>query len=141
MGQLSQFITHHWELWLLLVGVLLLIGINEFLEQRKQAKTLSPTAAVLKINHDDAVVIDLREAEPFKAGHIIDSIRISADDVKQKHLDKYKKKPIILVCARGTQSATVAASLRTEGFAEPLVLAGGIAAWHAANLPLVKGKN
>ena len=124
MGQLSQFITHHWELWLLLVGVLLLIGINEFLEQRKQAKTLSPTAAVLKINHDDAVVIDLREA-----------------DVKQKHLDKYKKKPIILVCARGTQSATVAASLRTEGFAEPLVLAGGIAAWQAANLPLVKGKN
>ena len=142
MGQLSQFITHHWELCLALLGILLVIAINEFYEQKKGAKALSPIATVHKINHDNAVIIDVRELEPYRAGHIIDSIRVSPDDVKQKHLDKYKKKPIILVCARGVQSAALATTLQKQGFAEPImVLAGGIAAWQAASLPLVKGKS
>lgn len=140
MGQLGQFILNHWALWLMFLGVLILIVINEGLDKKHQAKTLSTAKAVDMINHESAVVIDLRDAETYRSGHIIDSICAPSDDFNQKRMEKYKSKPLILVCARGLQSATLAKKLRTQGFTTPMVLAGGIAAWQAASLPLVKGK-
>jgi rhodanese-related sulfurtransferase len=140
MGQLQQFITNHWELWLALVAILIAIFINEFLSQKKRAKELSPAAAVDMINHENAVVIDLRDPELFRAGHIIGAICTPTDDFGQKRMEKYKTKPLILVCPRGLQSIAMATKLRAEGFTQPMVLSGGITAWQAANLPLVKGK-
>ncbi|KTD16703.1 rhodanese-like domain-containing protein [Legionella jordanis] len=141
MGQqLGQFIINHWALWLAFLILLLLIFINELQTQKKRAKEVSPQAAVDLINHEGAVVIDLRDAELFGKGHIIDSIRATAEDFGQQRMEKYKTKPIILVCARGLQAAQLAAKLRNEGFSQPFVLAGGIAGWQAADLPVVKGK-
>ncbi len=140
MGQLSQFIVNHWILCALLIIVLLLIYINELLTQKKRAKELSPQAAVNLINHDNAAVIDLRDAESFAKGHIIDAIRASAEDFNQKRMAKYKDKPTILVCAKGSQTAMLAEKLKKEGFAQIMVLAGGMAAWQAAELPIIKGK-
>ena len=140
MEQLGQFITNHWELWLALVVVLLFIFINELLSQKKRAKELSPAAVIEMMNHENAIVIDLRDSATFRAGHIIDAKLATADDFKQQRMDKYKTKKLVLVCARGLQSTTLAAQLRTQGFLEPMVLAGGIAAWQAASLPLVKNK-
>ncbi len=140
MGQLTQFITNHWGLWLALVIVLAFIFINELITQKKRAKELSPAAAIDLINHNHAVIIDLRDPDAFRAGHIIDSIRASADEFDQQRMAKYKNKHLILVCARGLQSATLATKLRAQGFTEPMALAGGITAWQAAELPLVKTK-
>ena len=140
MGQLGQFVLNHWALWLALVVILLLVFINELLAQKKQAKALSPSAAVEMINHEEAIVIDLRDPETFRAGHIIDAICTPADDFNQKRMEKYKSKPLIIVCARGVQSAALATKLREQGYTAPMVLAGGITAWQAASLPLVKGK-
>ena len=140
MEQFVQFATNHWALNLALVVILALIFINEFLAQKNRAKELTTTAAIEMINHDNAVVIDLREAEPFRAGHIIDAIRASADDFNQQRMDKYKTKPLILVCARGLQSSALATKLKGKGFTQTMALAGGITAWQAANLPLVKSK-
>jgi rhodanese-related sulfurtransferase len=140
MGQLGQFITNHWALWLALIVVLSLVLIYELHSQKKRAKELSPNAAIDLINHEDAVVIDLRDPEVFRAGHIIDAICTPADDLGQKRMEKYKTKPVILVCARGLQSVVVATQLRAKGFTQPMILAGGITAWQAAGLPLVKGK-
>jgi len=141
MSQLSQFIINHWELWLALIIVLLLIFINELYAQKKQAKSLSTAEAIDMINHDDAVIIDLREPDAFRAGHVVNAMRVAADDFNQKRMDKYKTKPLILVCAKGVQSANLATQLRTQGFMQTMFLSGGITAWQEANLPLVKGKS
>lgn len=138
MEQLGQFIAHHWSLWLALIIILLFIFINEWLNQKKRAKELSPSAAVLQMNHEDAVVLDIRDAEAYRKGHIIDAQRVSVDDLTNSKYDKYKNKPIILVCARGLQSPALAAKLRAKGFHHIMVLHGGIAAWQAAGLPLNK---
>ena len=140
MEQLIQFVTNHWQLWLALLVVLTIIFINELISQKKRGKELSTTAAVEMMNHEHAVVIDLRDADAFRAGHIIDAVHASADDFSQQRMDKYKTKPLILVCAKGLQSAALAAKLRTQGFTQPMVLTGGIAAWQMDNLPLLKGK-
>jgi rhodanese-related sulfurtransferase len=54
-------------------------------------------------------------------------------------MNKYKEKKIILICARGLQSTTVAAKIRPLGF-QPLVLKGGLTSWQNADLPLIKNK-
>lgn len=140
MGQLTLFITNHWGLWLALVVILALIFINEIIAQKKRAKELSPAAAVDLMNHNNAIVIDLRDPDAFRDGHIVDSVRVSAEEFNQQRMDKYKNKPIILVCPRGLQSAALATKLQAQGFTEPMVLSGGITAWLAADLPLVKVK-
>lgn len=140
MEHLGQFVSNHWQLCVALVVILLITFINELYSQKKRAKELSTTAAVEIINNEQAVVIDLRDAQAFRSGHIINAIQASADDFTQQRMDKYKTKPIIFVCAKGLQSPTLATKLRTQGFTQPMVLAGGIAAWQAANLPLIKAK-
>ncbi len=138
MDQMAQFITNHWQLWLALVILLAVIFIQELLTQKKRAKELSTTAAVQSMNHENAVVFDLRDADAFRASHIIDSKHATAEAFTEQRMDQYKNKPLIFVCAKGLQSAALATKLRGLGFTKPMVLAGGIAAWQAAGLPLTK---
>jgi rhodanese-related sulfurtransferase len=139
MEQVGQFIMNHWALCLALVGILLLIYINEWFTKTKGPQTLSPQLVVERINHDDAVIIDLRDQEAFSAGHIINAIRAAADDFDLPRMNKYKQKPIVLVCARGVQAQPLAHKLKSKGFVNAMVLAGGLTAWQSAGLPLVKG--
>ncbi|CEG57684.1 rhodanese-like domain-containing protein [Legionella fallonii] len=139
MEHLGQFIMNHWLLWLAFIIILTLTFINELISQKKKAKELSPQAAVAMLNNDEAIIVDLRDKESYKAGHIIDSVNATVEDFAQPKMNKYKNKNIILVCARGLQSPAAAAKIRTQGY-QPLVLGGGIAAWQNAELPLVKGK-
>lgn len=136
--QLLEFITNHWPLCLALVGVLGLMVINENIIQKQGPKNLTPSAAVNAINHDAATVIDMRDANSFRDGHIVDAKNIPNAPLEK--LKKYQKKPLILVCARGLQSSPLAVKLRKQDFENIMVLTGGIAAWKAANLPLAKGK-
>lgn len=140
MEHLGQFILNHWQLSLAFIIILVLALGNELYSQKKRAKELSTAAAIEMINNEQATIIDLRDQQAFRTGHIIDAIHATTDDFTQQRMDKYKTKSIILVCAKGLQSSTLAAKLRTQGFTQACVLAGGIAAWQAADLPLVKGK-
>jgi rhodanese-related sulfurtransferase len=139
MEHLSQFIINHWQLWLLFLVVLFLTFLNELITQRKKAKEISPQTLVDLINNEKAVVIDVRDQESFRNGHIIDSVHVKNEDFEQPKMEQYKNKPIILVCARGLQTPALATKIRNLGY-QPLVLSGGIEAWQNADLPLVKGK-
>ncbi len=137
-NQFIDFVTHHWSLWLAFTAVLILMLINEHLVKKQGPKSLSPTAAVDAINRQSATVIDMREVEPFRQDHIVGAKNIPGAPVEK--LQKYKTKPFVLVCARGLQSVPLANKLRKQGFTNVMVLTGGIAAWKAQSLPLVKGK-
>lgn len=139
MEHLGQFIMNHWQLWLALIVILLLIFINELITQKKKAKELTPQAAVDLINNENAIVIDLRDKEAFKQGHIIDAINAKSDDFEQQKMDKYKNKPIILVGTRAIDAQAIANKIQTQGY-QSFVLGGGITSWQEADLPLVKGK-
>lgn len=139
MEHLGQFIMNHWQLWLALIVILLLIFINELVTQKKKAKELTPQTAVDLINNENAVVIDLRDKETFKQGHIIDSINVKSEDFAQQKMDKYKNVPIILIAARAFEAQTFASKIRAQGF-QAHILSGGITSWQNAELPLVKGK-
>jgi len=103
-------------------------------------KGLSPTEATILINRRKAAVLDLRELEAFKAGHLpgakhIDAAGLTAAIEKLK-LDK--NNPLILVCETGVQSRKATSEVKKLGFVEVASLDGGVQAWKAAALPLVK---
>lgn len=137
-NQLQEFVLHHWELWLALLVVLSLLLINEHITKKNGPQALSTAEAIDAINHQDAIVIDMREANAFQAGHVVGAKNHPGEPLGK--LEKYKDKPLILVCARGLQSSALAVKLRKQGFANVMILAGGITAWKTANLPLTKGK-
>ena len=136
--QIVQFILNHWELWLAFATLVILILINERLSQKKMPHSLTPAEAIAAMNHDHAVVIDLRSKEAFNQGHIIGSIRMDATDLQK--LQKYKTTPLLIVCERGIQSNALALKLRKQDFLNTMILRGGIDAWTAESLPTIKNK-
>ena len=54
--------------------------------------------------------------------------------------DTFLRGPVVLVCRNGMASADAAKKLKKAGFEQVHWLDGGIAAWDAAGLPLVKGR-
>lgn len=139
MQDLVTFLSNHTVLTTAMVIVLVLLFIVEFLRARRATFTLSPTQATQKINHENAVVIDMRSNEAFRKGHIIDSYSMSADDMKKnpKKLEKFRAKPLILVCNLGTESQKMAPQLIKQGY-NTYTINGGIRAWAEAQMPLVK---
>lgn len=137
MEHLAQFIANHWVLWLALILILVLILIFEMISAKQKANTISPQQAVNMMNNGDAVVVDIRSKDLYRGGHIIDAVNSDLEDIKQGKLGKYKNKTLIIACDRGLNSQAAAVELKKQGIGVA-VLAGGIAGWQSADLPLVK---
>jgi rhodanese-related sulfurtransferase len=92
------------------------------------------------MNREDAVVVDLRPAAEFAAGHIIGAKNIPLADLEKRagELDKHKAKPVILHCKDGSRAGGGVAALRKVGFANVVNLTGGFGAWQQAGLPVEK---
>jgi rhodanese-related sulfurtransferase len=96
--------------------------------------------AVQLLNRKDAIMIDVRDAAEFSAGHAPNAknIPLAQLDKRIGELEKFKKRPVVLVCQTGGRAHAATAPLKKAGIAEVVVLAGGIGAWQQANLPVEK---
>ena len=128
---------------LALIALLLVSGAALFLPTLStliSGKGLSPSEATIWINRRKAYVFDLRSEEAFKSGHL-PGAKLNTSAQLSAGLDKMKldrKNPVILVCEGGNQSRKAIAEVQKLGFAEVASLDGGVQAWQAAALPLVK---
>jgi len=132
------FLTQHWMLSTAFMGLLVVFLANEwFYPEPKNAK--DPNEVIQLINHQDALVIDLRSKEAYTEGHIPSAIHIPMANAIQKipSLEKVGKRPIVLVCTLGQDASKVCKTLLSQGL-NVQVLSGGIEAWRRAGLPLVK---
>lgn len=105
------------------------------------AANLAPGDAVLLINRSNALVLDVREDAEFASGHITDARHIPLAKLAEriKELEKFKDKPILVNCQGGIRSLKACDILRKQGFTNLHNLQGGLNAWVAAKLPVVKG--
>lgn len=99
---------------------------------------LNPSQAVQKINQDQAILIDIRSVESYKAHHIPQARNIPSSELSAKTGKIAKDKPIIVVCDTGRNAQSSVSQLRKEGFTDVSVLDGGITAWAQAGLPTKK---
>ena len=96
-----------------------------------------PTEAVRLMNREKAVVIDVSEPGEYAAAHIVGSRNIPIGRLEvAPELPKNKSLPVVLVCASGARAAKAAKALQAKGYSQAVVLAGGMAGWRAANMPV-----
>jgi rhodanese-related sulfurtransferase len=103
---------------------------------RAGGPSLTTLQATQLINSRNAQIVDLRSAEDFTKGSLPNARNVPAEAVPTRLTELKKDKPVLLVCATGTRAGRIAALMRSQGFAEVFVLAGGLAAWREAGLPL-----
>lgn len=127
-----------------LIGLALGSGIMLLLPSFKKGAggvpNLSTAEAVNLINRSHALVLDVREDTEFASGHIVDAKHIPLAKLAERlnELNKYKDKPILVNCQRGMRSAKACEILREAEFKQVNNLQGGLEAWLAAKMPVVK---
>ena len=89
MGQLAEFTGNHPYLILGLVGAWGAVMFYEFRLKARGITQVSATDAVRLIN-GGAIVVDVRNAEAYETGHIVNARNISLDELQDK-LKKHKK--------------------------------------------------
>lgn len=110
------------------------------IQKSRSGAALSPTQAVQMMNHQHAVLVDIRDAASFQAGHIPQARNLPAAEFEKKISSLPKNKPVILVCEQGRSAVAAAAQLRKLGVAEVTILEGGLRAWSTAGLPVTAKK-
>lgn len=99
---------------------------------------VSPMQATLLLNREDALMIDVRETAEWASGHIPNARHIALGqlDKQLSEIEKYKTRPLIVSCQTGNRSSTACGKLKKLGFEKVFNLAGGVAAWREAGLPM-----
>ena len=130
-----RFVLDNWYLFVtaLLSGGLLLWP--KLADNMGGAK-VSAADAVRLINREKAVLIDISEPAEYAAGHAVGarSVPLAALETSRE-LPKNKSLPLVVVCSNGSRAPRAVAALKKLGFENTMALAGGLAAWRAANLP------
>lgn len=140
MEQFLEFVTRHPYL---VASFVLVLGLLIFSELRRRSyggNDISPLQATQFLNHENAILVDVREDKEFAEGHIVDALHIPLGKLndESKTLNKHRKKSIIAYCRTGHRSAAACARLRKQGFDSVYNLRGGVTAWQRDNLPLTR---
>lgn len=101
---------------------------------------VQPADATRMINHENAVVLDVRDEKDYKSGHILNAIHVPMGLLEGQlgKLEKYRETPVIVCCRTGQVSQGSCTLLAKNGFAKLYNLRGGMMGWTGANLPTVK---
>lgn len=140
MQQFIEFSLQHWELWLVFFVILILLLTFELHAKLTGTLPLSVQEAIFKVNREDAIFLDVRDALSFTKGHIAESINIPFSELKARlnELDSYRERPIIINFSQGQSHHKIGRLLKNAGFAKCFHLKGGIMSWQNAALPIIK---
>ena len=105
-----------------------------------RGKRATPLQLTQMINRGKTVVVDVRSADEFAAGHLRDAKHIPLADLANRigELDKSKSRTVVVVCQTGARADKAARQLQAAGFEDVYALEGGQAVWVAAGLPVTK---
>jgi rhodanese-related sulfurtransferase len=140
MQEYIDFVSRH---PLLIIGFVAVLAFTLKLELGRltsKCKRLGVSAAVLLLNKDNTVVLDVREDKEINQGVIKGARHIPLAQLAEKipELSKNKQNPILVYCKSGSRSGHACQLLTKAGFEDVSNLSGGIMAWQTANLPLAK---
>ena len=86
------------------------------------------------------LVVDVRQPEEYRAGHIAGSKLIPLGELS-KHINELPKhREIICVCASGSRSRSATKFLVSSGY-NAFDMQGGMFMWQRAQLPVKKGSS
>ncbi len=137
MALFFEFLAQQWILAAALLAVIVMLVMHE---ARKAGTSLSPQQAINLVNAEQGVFVDLRDTAEFRAGHIVDAMHIPASKLMGNTglLEKYRDKPVVLVCKMGQSAGGVGKKLNADGFGKVCIMRGGMMEWGNLQLPVVK---
>ena len=129
--------SHHPWLASATAVVAVLVAVYEMRVRSQSQVTVSPQE-LIRLMNQGALVLDLRPAEQYQAGHLNGAKQLSSEQILSAGdtLKKHKEKTVVVYDESGSLGAAAVRQLAAQGFARVFALRGGVAAWRADNLPL-----
>lgn len=111
-----------------------------FPQEAAPSATTATSSESLEIDHDQAVellkrgavLLDVRTAQEFDAGHIVEATNISLQTFQAGNfagLPEDKNTQIVTICAAGRRSMAALELIKAQGHQKVLSIAGGMNAW------------
>ena len=136
---MTAFIYNNIVLFSAFIILGLLIINHEIKSRFSPTKNINCDDLINAMNNSKALLIDMRNAEEFKAGHIVGAKNYSLDDLA--NLDVSVADDAIITYANDEKAAIQAADLiLKQGAKEVFYLEGGLSSWTDNNMPLSGGK-
>src|SRR3984893_8356994 len=106
-------------------------------EARKSIKQIDIEEARRMIEKPGTVLVDVREPDEWRQGHIPQAVAISRGFLELRVEEKIPdhKTPVILQCASGTRSLLAARTLRELGYENVYNMTGGLRGWKDSGMP------
>lgn len=87
---------------------------------------------------DDAVIVDVRQPEEYRAAHVEGALLVPLGELVERMGELPSDGTLYVMCHSGGRSAQATAYLEAQGF-DAVNVSGGILAWFGAELPIVEG--
>jgi len=139
MNTYLEFAIRNWELFLLLVVIIGLLGWDIVRRQMSGVRSVS-ALQLPQLTRDPTLLLDISEPGDFKKGHIPNAINVPLKKLREdKNLEKHKNKNVVVICRAGNRAVSAARYLLKNGFENVYSLSGGMMAWGKEKLPVQKG--
>jgi rhodanese-related sulfurtransferase len=93
-------------------------------------------AQAVELLGEQALLLDVREADEWAAGHAPQAVHVPMSELNQRAAEIPTDRTIVCVCHVGGRSAMVAGALNRSGW-HALNLVGGMEAWQQAGFDVV----
>jgi hydroxyacylglutathione hydrolase len=97
----------------------------------------APMVAEELAGADAPLLVDVRNPREFATKHIPGSVNIPLNHLQERMAEIPRDRRIAVHCAGGYRSSIAASILHQYGITHLIEMAGGLAAWDAAQLPVV----
>ena len=132
-----KFLLDNWILVLIAATSGALLLWQTF--QKSASGGVAASEAVRLINREKGVLVDVSEPAEYAAGHAIGARNVPFGSIDgAKELPSNKALPVLLICPTGARAGRAAGLLRKAGYQNAQAVAGGLAAWREAGLPVQK---
>ena len=139
MERILEYLSHHPWLSTATAVVAALIVVYEMRARSESRMSVSPQE-LIRLMNQGALVLDLRPAEQYAAGHISGARQLTAEQLPKAAdtFKRFREKPVVVYCDAGSLGASAVKKLAAQGFTKVASLQGGLGAWRAENLPLAR---
>jgi len=97
------------------------------------------TVAAELVSADPPLVLDIRNPREWEAKRIPESLNIPLNHMQERLAEVPRGRRIAVHCAGGYRSSIATSILQQNGITNLIEMAGGLAAWDAAKLPVISG--
>jgi rhodanese-related sulfurtransferase len=117
---------------------------RQLVEEAKQViQTITPEELCQRVQEEGSwVVIDVREPEDYKGGHLPGAVNIPRGVLEMKidEVATSEETPIVVYCGGGSRAALSAKALQEMGYRRVFSLEGGFRGWRGGGYPVEEGE-